>query len=125
MTTVRSHARLAAEWLREAGVDERVVNGVLAHAYAEYQTDRMSQGDRPRRRGGGATGRRRRWSGPNASAGMKGLERAEEAEGAVIRSRGEPRRGHRRGGEHRPAAGRVPRRSAIEGLQEVAPEIEL
>jgi uncharacterized protein len=37
------HARLAAEWLREAGVDERVVNGVLAHAYEEYRTDRMSQ----------------------------------------------------------------------------------
>ena len=37
------HARLAAEWLREAGVDERVVNGVLAHAYAEYQTDLMSK----------------------------------------------------------------------------------
>ena len=36
------HARLAAEWLREAGVDERVVNGVLAHAYEEYRTDRMS-----------------------------------------------------------------------------------
>ena len=36
------HARLAAEWLREAGVDERVVNGVLAHAYAEYRTDLMS-----------------------------------------------------------------------------------
>ena len=37
------HARLAAEWLRAAGVDERVVNGVLAHAYEEYRTDRMSQ----------------------------------------------------------------------------------
>jgi putative nucleotidyltransferase with HDIG domain len=36
------HAILAAEWLREAGVDERVVNGVLAHAYAEYRTDLMS-----------------------------------------------------------------------------------
>src|SRR5213592_4804657 len=30
------HARLAAEWLREADVDERVVNAVLAHAYEEY-----------------------------------------------------------------------------------------
>jgi putative nucleotidyltransferase with HDIG domain len=38
-----NHARLAAGWLREAGVDERIVNGVLAHAYAEYRTDRMSQ----------------------------------------------------------------------------------
>jgi putative nucleotidyltransferase with HDIG domain len=37
------HAILAAEWLREAGIDERVVNGVLAHAYAEYRTDLMSQ----------------------------------------------------------------------------------
>jgi putative nucleotidyltransferase with HDIG domain len=37
------HARLAAEWLRDAGVDEVVVNGVLAHAHAEYQTDRMSK----------------------------------------------------------------------------------
>ena len=36
------HAHVAAGWLREAGVDERVVNGVLAHAYPEYQTDRMS-----------------------------------------------------------------------------------
>jgi len=37
------HAILAAEWLRAAGVDERVVNGVLAHAYAGYRTDLMSQ----------------------------------------------------------------------------------
>src|SRR5919106_1936154 len=37
------HARLAAEWLREAGVDDRVVNGVLAHAHEEYRTDRMSR----------------------------------------------------------------------------------
>ena len=37
------HARVAAEWLREAGVDERIINGVLAHAYEEYRTDRMSQ----------------------------------------------------------------------------------
>jgi putative nucleotidyltransferase with HDIG domain len=38
------HSYLAAGWLREAGVDERVVNGVLAHAHPEYQTDRMSKG---------------------------------------------------------------------------------
>jgi putative nucleotidyltransferase with HDIG domain len=38
-----NHARLAAEWLREADVDERVINGVLAHAYPEYRTDRMSK----------------------------------------------------------------------------------
>src|ERR671934_2231583 len=37
------HAYLAAEWLREAGVDDDVVNGVLAHAYEEYRTDLMSQ----------------------------------------------------------------------------------
>lgn len=37
------HAYQAAEWLREAGVDERVVNGVLAHAHPQYRTDRMSQ----------------------------------------------------------------------------------
>jgi putative nucleotidyltransferase with HDIG domain len=37
------HARLAAEWLRDASVDERVVNGVLAHAYEEYRTDLMSR----------------------------------------------------------------------------------
>jgi putative nucleotidyltransferase with HDIG domain len=37
------HAYQAAEWLQEAGVDERVVNGVLAHAHEEYRTDRMSQ----------------------------------------------------------------------------------
>jgi putative nucleotidyltransferase with HDIG domain len=37
------HAYLAAGWLREAGVDEVVVDGVLAHAHAEYQTDRMSR----------------------------------------------------------------------------------
>jgi putative nucleotidyltransferase with HDIG domain len=37
------HAVLAAEWLFEAGVDERVVNGVLAHAYERYRTDLMSR----------------------------------------------------------------------------------
>ncbi len=37
------HAYLAAEWLRDAGVDERVVNGVLAHAHAQYRTDLMSR----------------------------------------------------------------------------------
>lgn len=38
-----SHARLAAEWLAEADVDERVINGVLAHAFEEYRTDLMSK----------------------------------------------------------------------------------
>jgi putative nucleotidyltransferase with HDIG domain len=37
------HAFQAAEWLREAGVDEKVVNAVLAHAQERYRTDRMSQ----------------------------------------------------------------------------------
>lgn len=37
------HAEMAAGWLREAGVDERVVNGVLAHAYERYRTDLMSR----------------------------------------------------------------------------------
>src|SRR5213083_417231 len=37
------HANLAAEWLREAGVQEDVVHGVLAHAHPEYQRDRMSK----------------------------------------------------------------------------------
>jgi putative nucleotidyltransferase with HDIG domain len=38
-----NHARLAEGWLREAGVDERVINGVLAHAWPEYRTDLMSK----------------------------------------------------------------------------------
>jgi uncharacterized protein len=37
------HANQAAEWLREAGVDERIVNGVLAHAHEQYRTNRMSR----------------------------------------------------------------------------------
>jgi len=37
------HARMAAGWLREAGVEEPIVNGVLAHAYPEYRTDLMSR----------------------------------------------------------------------------------
>jgi putative nucleotidyltransferase with HDIG domain len=37
------HAYQAAEWLREAGVAERVVNGVLAHAHEQYRNDRMSK----------------------------------------------------------------------------------
>jgi putative nucleotidyltransferase with HDIG domain len=37
------HARQAAEWLREAGVEEPIINGVLAHAHEEYRTDRMSR----------------------------------------------------------------------------------
>ncbi len=37
------HALMAAGWLREAGVDERIVNGVLAHAHEAYRTDLMSK----------------------------------------------------------------------------------
>jgi putative nucleotidyltransferase with HDIG domain len=37
------HAYQAAEWLREAGVEEPIVNGVLAHAHEQFRTDRMSQ----------------------------------------------------------------------------------
>jgi uncharacterized protein len=37
------HAYLAADWLRQAGVDERIVTGVLAHAHGEYRTDRLTQ----------------------------------------------------------------------------------
>lgn len=37
------HAYLAADWLRQAGVDERIVTGVLAHAHEEYRTDRLTQ----------------------------------------------------------------------------------
>ncbi|MGZ6545973.1 MAG: HDIG domain-containing metalloprotein [Actinomycetota bacterium] len=39
----QGHAQLAAGWLRERGVDERIVNGVLAHAYETYRTDLMSK----------------------------------------------------------------------------------
>lgn len=37
------HAFLAAEWLREAGVDDDVINGVLAHAHERYRTDLKSR----------------------------------------------------------------------------------
>ena len=37
------HAYLAAEWLREAGVEESVVNAVLAHAHERYRTDLMAR----------------------------------------------------------------------------------
>jgi putative nucleotidyltransferase with HDIG domain len=39
----KRHAHLAAEWLGEAGVDDRVVNAVLGHAHEEYRTDLMSK----------------------------------------------------------------------------------
>jgi uncharacterized protein len=37
------HAHLAAQWLREAGVEEPVVNAVLAHAHEQYRTDLISK----------------------------------------------------------------------------------
>jgi putative nucleotidyltransferase with HDIG domain len=37
------HAHVAAGWLREAGVDQRVVNGVLAHAHEGYRTSLMDR----------------------------------------------------------------------------------
>ena len=37
------HAYLAGEWLREAGVEEPVINAVLAHAHPEYRTDLMAK----------------------------------------------------------------------------------
>jgi putative nucleotidyltransferase with HDIG domain len=37
------HGHVAAGWLREAGVEERVVNGVLGHAHEKYRTDLMSR----------------------------------------------------------------------------------
>jgi putative nucleotidyltransferase with HDIG domain len=37
------HAYIAAEWLRGASVDPEVINGVLAHAHPQYQTDLMSR----------------------------------------------------------------------------------
>jgi putative nucleotidyltransferase with HDIG domain len=40
---VERHAYQAAEWLREAGVSEEIVRGVLAHAHEEHRTDRMSR----------------------------------------------------------------------------------
>ena len=37
------HAYLAAEWLQEAGVEEPVINAVLAHAHERYRTDLMAK----------------------------------------------------------------------------------
>jgi predicted hydrolase (HD superfamily) len=37
------HAFVAADWLRAAGVEEPVVNAVLAHAHEQYRTDLMSK----------------------------------------------------------------------------------
>jgi uncharacterized protein len=37
------HAYLAVEWLRDAGVEEPIVNAVLAHAHEQYRSDLMSR----------------------------------------------------------------------------------
>jgi putative nucleotidyltransferase with HDIG domain len=37
------HGHQSAEWLAEAGVDPRVGNAALAHAHPEYRTDLMSK----------------------------------------------------------------------------------
>ena len=122
----RRHAYLAAGWLREAGVDEVVVNGVLAHAHPEYQTDRMSRAIVA------ADARRRacwwppRWSVPRKRRD-EGLLRQEEAQGEGVRPRASTARRsrsrrrtsawagrvHRAG--HRGAAGGRPRDRAVAG----------
>lgn len=37
------HGHQSAEWLREVGADERVINAALAHAHPEYRTDLLSK----------------------------------------------------------------------------------
>ncbi|MGH2758647.1 MAG: HD domain-containing protein [Actinomycetota bacterium] len=37
------HGHQSAEWLREAGADERIINAALAHAHPEYRTDLLSK----------------------------------------------------------------------------------
>ena len=99
---------LAASWLREEGVDERIVNGVLAHAY-EAVSDRPDvEGGRARRRGRGAAGRLRARPAREGD-GHEGLVGEEEAQGEGVRSRREPRGDHGRRVVDRAAAGRVPR----------------
>jgi putative nucleotidyltransferase with HDIG domain len=41
--SIERHGYQSAEWLKEAGVDDRVANAALAHAHPEYQTDLMSK----------------------------------------------------------------------------------
>lgn len=40
---ISRHAYVGAEWLREANVDDAIINGVLAHAHDQYRTDLMSK----------------------------------------------------------------------------------
>lgn len=37
------HAYVGAGWLREAGIDEVIVNAVLAHAHEQYRSDLVSR----------------------------------------------------------------------------------
>jgi putative nucleotidyltransferase with HDIG domain len=40
---LEKHGHLSAQWLAEAGVDERIGKAALAHAHPEYRTDLMSK----------------------------------------------------------------------------------
>lgn len=40
---MQRHGHQSAEWLAEAGVDDRVANAALAHAHEAYRTDLMSR----------------------------------------------------------------------------------
>ncbi len=117
------HAYQAAEWLREAGVDDAVVNGVLAHAHEQYRTDRMSQAIVH----------------ADAVAGLlvaAALVRPEKAQGMKVSSvKKKLKEKAFAPGVNRDEINEVEERLGlaldqfvalgIEGLQEVAPEIEL
>jgi putative nucleotidyltransferase with HDIG domain len=57
------HAELAASWLRDEGVDERIAKQVLAHAYEQYRTDLDVEGGRARQDASGLWSPPR-WFGP-------------------------------------------------------------
>jgi putative nucleotidyltransferase with HDIG domain len=117
------HAYQAAEWLREAGADDTVVNGVLAHAHDQFRTDRMSQAIVH----------------ADAVAGLlvaAALVRPEKAQGMKVSSvRKKLKEKAFAPGVNREEITEVEERLGvsldqfialgIEGLQEVAPEIEL
>jgi putative nucleotidyltransferase with HDIG domain len=117
------HAYQAAEWLQEAGVDDTVVNGVLAHAHERYRTDRMS----------------RAIVHADAVAGLlvaAALVRPEKAQGMKVSSvKKKLKEKAFAPGVNREEITEVEERLGvsldqfialgIEGLQEVAPEIEL
>ena len=117
------HAYLAAEWLREAGVDEEVVNGVLAHAHPRFQRDRMSKAIVAADAVAGllvaaALVRPELSSGMKVSSVKKKLKDKAFAPGV---NRDEIREAE----EHLGLSLDEFVRLGIEGLQEVAPEIEL